>query len=75
MLSAGINMNSKSSRDFNKIHLRQIEDPRIPMCKTKIYDFDSSENYLEIDCIKCKNIINAMYRTFNTKDQLKNKIK
>ncbi len=44
-----------------RIHFRSLEDPRVPLCKSKIYDFPWTEDFMQLDCLKCKMIIKAMY--------------
>ena len=55
-------MKRNSSYDQNKTHLANYNDPKVTLCKTKVYDFKSSGELELVDCKKCQLIIDSMIR-------------
>jgi hypothetical protein len=52
----------KESKFTKKVHLNGLNGENKPPCNTLTYNFLKSENFTEVTCLKCKEIVNQMYR-------------
>jgi hypothetical protein len=50
------------SKFTKKIHLTNLDGEHQPPCNTLTYNFLKSENFTEVTCLKCREIVNQMYR-------------
>lgn len=50
------------SKFTKKVHLTNLDGEKKPPCGTLTYNFLKTENFTEVTCLKCKEIINSMYR-------------